>query len=458
MVGARILLRGEETRGCIGRTLAAGESASAPVETAAVRRATEPARRTAAVPGEKRVGAAYVVMLMLGSCGAFMAYITVLAYSLAVRVDMLEPGRTEYLGYLTSLGGAVSLLAGPVVGVISDRVRTRFGRRRPVLVTGVVVGMSALVVVGVAPNIGVLALGWVLTVLGWSAAMSSITALQADKLPADQRGTVAGFLGFAQQGAPVLGVVVAGLLAHHGVLLTVVPGLLGAALLVPLILFAAETDTRSAVFDEPLSVRMIARKYRYNPRRYPDFSWEWLGKFCFHSGLALNTTFQTFFLAHRLGLTVAQVAHAVAWISVAGVVAAVAGSVGAGYLSDRLGRRRIFVVTAAVVYAGGAATYAFAHDLRIFLLAACLCGFGLGAFAAVDQAITLDILPDLREAGRFMAIAGLATTVSRSTAPLLAPVLLAVGSGPNYTLLYLAGGALVLLGGLVIRFGVTGAR
>ncbi|NKY58377.1 MFS transporter [Nocardia flavorosea] len=423
-----------------------------------MRRATEPTQLPAAVPGEQRIGPAYVVMLMLGSCGAFMAYITVLAYSLAVRVDTLAPGRTEYLGYLTGLGGAVSLLAGPVVGVISDRVRTRFGRRRPVLVTGAAVGMSALIIVGLAPNIGVLAVGWVLTVLGWSAAMSSITALQADKLPAHQRGTVAGFLGFAQQGAPVLGVVIAGLLAQHGVLLTVVPGLLGVALLLPLVLFAAETDTRSAVFDEPLSVRTIVRTYRYNPRRYPDFSWEWLGKFCFHSGLALNTTFQTFFLAHRLGLSVAGIAHAVAWISVAGVAAAVAGSVGAGSLSDRLGRRRPFVVMGAAVYAGGSATYAFAHDLPLFLVAACLCGFGLGVFTAVDHAITLDILPDPREAGRFMAIAGLANTVSRSTAPLLAPLLLAVGTDHNYTLLYLTGGSLVLAGGLVIRFRVKGAR
>lgn len=420
---------------------------------------TEPAAHPpTAVTDRPKVGAGYIAMLMLGGCGAFMAYITVLAFSLAVRVDALAPGRPEYLGYLAGLGGVVSLISGPVVGVISDRVRTRFGRRRPVLVTGAVVGTAALAVIGLAPNLGVLAVGWVLTVLGWSAAMSSITALQADKLPGNQRGTVAGFTGFAQQGAPVLGVVVAGLLAHHGVLLTLVPGLIGLVLLLPLVLFAAETDTRSAVFDDPLSMRTIARKYRYNPRRYPDFSWQWLGKFCFYGGLALATTFQTFFLAHRLELEVVEVAHTVAWISLTGVTATTFGSIGAGYLSDRLGRRRVFILVAAIVYACGATTYAFAPNLAVFMVAACLCNFGIGAFAAVDQAITLDLLPDLREAGRFMAIAGLAHTVSRSTAPLIAPLVLAVGGGDNFTVLYLIAGSLVLLGGFVIRFRVKGVR
>ncbi|MFI2557119.1 MFS transporter [Nocardia farcinica] len=397
-------------------------------------------------------------MVVLATCGAFLAYITVLAYSLAVRVDALAPGHTEYLGYLTGLGGVVSLVAGPVVGTISDRVRTRFGRRRPVLVAGAMTGTAGLAVVGSAADIAVLAVGWVVSVIGWSAATSSISALQADKLPPEQRGTVAGFMGFAQQGAPVLGVVIAGMLAHQAVLLTLIPGLIGVALMTPLILFAAEKDTRTAPFEAALTPRSILAPYRYNPRRHPDFSWEWLGKFCFFSGLALNTTFQTFFFAHRLDLDVTEVAHTVASISAAGVLATTAGSVGGGLLSDRLGRRRVFVVTAAVIYASGAVVYAFASHLGVFIVAACLCNLGLGAFAAVDQALTLDILPDHREAGRFMAIASLANTLARATAPLVAPLVLTVGTDPNYALLYLAGGALVLTGGLVIRFGVRGAR
>lgn len=408
---------------------------------------------------QANVGVSYILVLMLGTCGASMAYISTLAYSLAVRVDQLAPGRAEYLGYLAGLGGAVALLSGPVVGVLSDRVRSRFGRRRPVLVSGALLGFIGLLVLGLAPNLVVLGAGWVLAVLGWGAAMSSIGALQADKLPSGQRGTVAGFNGFAQQSAPVLGVVMAGLLARHSLLLVLVPALVGAVLLMPLLFFADEADTRAAEFDEPLGVRMVFGKYRYDPRRYPDFSWEWLGRFFFFSGLALNTTFLAFLFATRLDVEVAEVAHTVATISVFAVAASTLGAIGGGFLSDRLGRRRVILMVAACVFASGATIYAFADHVAMFIAGAFLTNAGLGAFAAVDQALVFDILPDRRETGRFMAISSIAQTVPRTSAPILAPMLLAVGdSGKNYALLYLVGGALVVGGGLVILLRVKGVR
>lgn len=407
-----------------------------------------------------RVSRGHIAILMLGTCGAFMAYITILAYSLAVRVDQLAPGHTEYLGYLTGLGGVVSLCAGPVVGVLSDRVRSRFGRRRPVLVSGALLGSVALVILGLAPNLGVLALGWVLAVVGWSAAMSSIGALQADTLPSSQRGTVAGLNGFSQQGAPVLGVVLAGLLSEHSLLLMLGPGLLGILLLIPLLLSAHETDSRAAVFDEPLNLRTIVRKYRYNPRSHPDFSWEWLGRFLFSSGIAFTTSFTTFFFAQRLSISVEEVAHAVAAISGLGVVAATIGSIGGGWLSDRLRRRRLFILIATMLFASGAVVYASAQTFPALIVAACLTSAGLGAFTATDQALVFDILPDRREAGRYMAISTIAFTLPRTTAPVVAPLLLATGAGgeDNFTVLYLVGGTLAVLGGLVIFLRVKGSR
>ncbi|MGW0246206.1 MFS transporter [Nocardia goodfellowii] len=407
---------------------------------------------------QPRVGRGYIAALMLGTCGSFMAFVTTLAYSLAVRVAELTPGHPEYLGYLTGLGGAVALIEGPVVGVVSDRVRTRFGRRRPVIAAGALVGLAALVVVGFAPDIGTLAIGWVLAVTGWGAAMSAMGALQADKLPPGQRGTVAGLNGFVQQSAPVLGVVVAGLLVHQGLLLTLVPGLIGVLLMVPLFFVADEKDTRTEFFEDRFSLRMLLRKYRYNPRHHPDFSWEWLGRFCVFAGLALNTTFLTFFFAHRLEVEVAAVAQTMAVVSAVGVAAASVGSIGGGYLSDRLGRRRVFALLATLIYGAGAVVYAIGSDIGTFVIAAALSNLGLGIFIAADSALVFDLLPDRREAGRYMAIMGLATTVSRSIAPLVAPLLLAIGAGNNYTVLYLFGGALVASGGLVILLRVKGVR
>lgn len=115
-----------------------------------------------------KVGARYIWLLVLGQFGVFVAFITPIAISLAIRVDQLAPGHPEYLGYVTGAGSAATMLTGVFIGVWSDRTRTRIGRRRPFMIGGLVVGVGSLVVMALAPGVPVLALGWVLAQLGWA--------------------------------------------------------------------------------------------------------------------------------------------------------------------------------------------------------------------------------------------------------------------------------------------------
>src|SRR4051794_3686693 len=80
---------------------------------------------------ERRASRQFLWLSLVASFGAQLAYVTPVVLSLAIRVDDLAPGREEYLGYLTGVGAVVALLAGPVFGQLSDRTRSRFGRRRP---------------------------------------------------------------------------------------------------------------------------------------------------------------------------------------------------------------------------------------------------------------------------------------------------------------------------------------
>ncbi|MGH1526413.1 LPXTG cell wall anchor domain-containing protein [Leifsonia sp. L25] len=79
---------------------------------------------------------------------------------------------------------------------------------------------------------------------------------------------------------------------------------------------------------------------------------------------------------------------------------------------------------------------------------------GIGLFAAVDQALLLDVLPEKdTDAGRFMGITGFATSIPQAVAPLVASAILLIGvtgDHKNYTLLFVIAAALVLLGGLVV--------
>ncbi|MFC4376180.1 MFS transporter [Nocardia halotolerans] len=402
----------------------------------------------------------FVTRLVLAIVGTGVAYIAAMAYSLALRVDQLAPGHEEYLGYLTALGGVLSIALQPIIGMLSDRTRSRFGRRRPFLAGGALVGTLGLLIIALAPDMAVLTAGWLVTVLGWSMAAQMATgSLQADLVPEAQRGRVAGLAGFATLAAPVLGVGIAALGSGNSMALMLGPAVIGALLVLPLVLMGKE-DKPAVEPPGPLDARELFAKLLFDPRRFPDFSWNWLGRFLFYVGLTFNTTFTTFLFAQRLGKDVSEVGALVTAVAGAGLVATTIGALGGGFLSDRLRRRRVLVLIAGCVFAVGAVVMALSGGVAGLIVGAALSNLGMGAFSAVDQAVLLDVLPDRREAGRFIGIMNYATQIPHGIAPLAASVLLALGASgeKNYAALYLVGGAFTVLGGAVIHLRVRGSR
>ncbi|MEW9870740.1 MFS transporter [Arthrobacter sp. HS15c] len=401
-----------------------------------------------------KVSAKYIWLVVLAQLGVFIAFITPIAISLAVKVSQITPGQEQNLGYILGAGALVVMLTGPLLGTLSDRTRTRLGRRSPFIIGGTLLGVLSLTVMASADNIAVLTVGWILAQLGWGQALSGLNASQADRLPESQRGKVSGLVGFATQIGPVIGVVSAGSLMTNNLLLFLVPGIAGVLFCALFVLFARERSSKDLVFEDKLSIRLIASKYLYNPKQYPDFSWNWLARFLFYFGLTLNTTFTAFFMASRLGVSLQEIAGVIASLGGIGILATTFGAIGGGFLSDKIRRRKPIVLAAAIIFAAGIVVMAFAHDLPIIMAGSILTSIGIGGFSAVDQALLLDVLPEKKtNAGRFLGITGFATSIPQAAGPLVAPLFLTIGATAaekNYTLLYLVAAAITLLGGLVV--------
>ncbi|WP_240522123.1 MFS transporter [Amycolatopsis vastitatis] len=416
---------------------------------------------TARSPGDvrPRVGARYITLLVLAQFGLFMAIVASMGYSLSVRVAQLAPGNQGVLGFVVGAGSLILVFTGPILGVLSDRTRSRLGRRRPWLPGLIAVGLAGSVIVALAPGVPLLVLGWVIVEIGFGSAMAVLTNSMADRLPASQRGRVAGLVGVAQMGASILGVAVASVFASSNLLLFLVPAGVGALLALLFFALVDERDSRDLPFDDRVTARLILSKYVFPVRRYPDFSWNWLGRFLFNFGLTLATTFTTFFLASKLGVPVTEIGGLVATVGAISIVATMGGAGISGYLSDKLRRRRAFVFCAGVLFVLGSVTMALAPDLIVLMAGSFLANLGLGVFSAVDQALVLDVLPERdTEAGRFNAINQFSTTLPQALAPFAAPLVLAVAGGGNYPLLYVVSGVFALAGGVVILLRVKSVR
>ncbi|MDT0328561.1 MFS transporter [Nocardiopsis lambiniae] len=418
---------------------------------------TDPEPLVAGTPGDDlpEVGPRYIWFLLIALFGTYVALVTPIAISLAIRVKELAPANEEYLGYVIGTAAAISLVSSPVVGILSDRTRTRLGRRRPWLIAGSVLGSAGLFVIAVAPDVLVVGVGWIIATLGWNTVIGNITNSQADRLPEAQRGRVSGLVGFVTMAAPVCGSILGGALATNSVLLFMVPAVIGVILVLLFCVIVPEEDSRGRTFEQALDLRLLLSKFAFDPRRYPDFSWNWLARFLFYFGLTLSSTFTAFLLAQRLRMDVTEIGATIALAGLLGVIAVMLGALGSGFLSDKLLRRKPFVLGSGVIFAIGALTMAFSTGLPVLLAGLVITNFGLGIFSAVDHALMLDVMPEKdTDAGRFVGITGLANSIAQSLAPVVAPAFLTVGviegGDKNYMLLYIVAACFALLGGLVV--------
>src|SRR5215213_560249 len=81
-------------------------------------------------------------------------------------------------------------------------------------------------------------------------------------------------------------------------------------------------------------------------------------------------------------------------------VVIVAASLIGGNLSDRTGRRKIFVLTASIVYGIAMFVIAVASNFNGFLVGMAISGLGFGMYVAVDLALVVDVLPDKNKAAK----------------------------------------------------------
>jgi MFS family permease len=401
------------------------------------------------------VSGGFIFLLALGLFGTYLAFVTPIAISLAIQVKALAPDNEEYLGLILGIGSLAALLVGPLGGQLSDRTRSRLGRRRPWLIGGILVGLVGLSIMAASPTVLVLGLGWVVAQIGLSQTTNTFTTIQADKLPEFQRGKVGAITGFATMVAPVVGALFGGMVATQPFLLFLVPGAVALVCVLVFVFLVHDDDSRGLSFDAPLTAKVVLSKYVYDPKKYPDFSWNWLGRFMFFFGLTLNTTFTAYFFASRLGIAVQEIGGTVAIVGGVGILGTVAGVFAGGFLSDKLRRRKPFVLGSGVLFAIGAIIMVLAPDLTLMVAGSLLCNVAIGVFSAVDQALFLDVLPERdTEAGRFINITQFATSIPQALAPIAASLLLGIGAvsaaEKNYTVVYIAAALFTLLGGLII--------
>ena len=391
-----------------------------------------------------RASARFVAIYALAYASLWLALLTPAMITLAMRVRQLVGSAAARPVSLVLFVGAIAALVGnPVFGALSDRTRSRFGRRRPYLVGGVLTGLAALALIGLGTSITLVAVGWCLVQLAYNAVLAAMVAIVPDRIPASQRGTVVGILGVCMPVGQIVGTYLVQLLADNLTLALLVPGAISVAGVLALAFVLPDT-LPPGVVQEPQ--RAPGRPNRFDLLAHRDFLWAWSSRVLFVMGSIFLQAYQPFLLLDGLGFAAPEVPRLIFRSTLVQAAMMVVWSLVAGRLSDRTGRRKPIAMAGSAIQGLGLWLIAAAHSYTTFLCGIALTGMGHGVYEGVNLALVTEVLPDrTRHAAKDLGLLNITNTLPQVIAPLAAPAILAL-SGGDYMLLFLVAGAIPLVG------------
>ncbi len=396
----------------------------------------------------RAVGWRFIVFYAIGYTGIWLALLTPALVSLALRLRQLSPTTaTQDLALVLSVGAIFAIVGNPIFGHLSDRTRSRFGRRRPWLVGGMLCGAAALLITARADSVMVVLVGWCLAQLAFNAVLAAMVAILPDQVPEQQRGTVSGVIAICLPLGQALGTLVVRGVSESTMLIFLLPAALGTAAVLLLVWklpdCANGKDTTTS-----LTLRESLRSFWIDPRAYPDFAWACLSRFLLAMGSASIITYQPYYLIEGLGFDDADIAERVSQAVLIQTVLMVVFGLASGRLSDLTQRRKAFVFTGGALYGAGLCLIAFADSYDAFIAGMATVGIGHGIFFGTDLALVTGVLRSRPHAsGKDLGLLNVANTLPQCFTPALGSLVL---QGYDYTTLFVIGACCAFLSSLAI--------
>ncbi|TCM43560.1 Na+/melibiose symporter-like transporter [Kribbella sp. VKM Ac-2568] len=398
----------------------------------------------------RRVGWGFISLYALAYMSTCLVLIAPLLVTLALKVNSLVgiERAPNSLALVAGVGSLVAMVGNPFFGKVSDRTSSSLGMRRPWMVIGLIGGSLGVLVVALAPTIAVVLIGWCIAQLFFNALLAAQVAVLPDQVPTVQRGMVSGVLGICVPIASVSGTFLVRLFTGNQVAMFLVPCAIGGFFI---LLFAIVLKDRLlSRADKPAwSLREFVGTFYVNPRTSPDFAWAFAGRFLFVLAYAFLVTYQAYYLLEKLGSAEEDVPGQIFLGTLTQSTFIVAASLIGGRLSDRSGRRKIFVMIASIVFGLGLFAVAVAGDFNGFLVGMAISGLGFGLYMAVDLALVADVLPDQDNTAKDLGVFNIAGALPFSVGPAIAPLILAI-NGAGYGVLYAVAGICAIVGAFAI--------
>ncbi|HZU66984.1 MAG TPA: MFS transporter [Ktedonobacteraceae bacterium] len=397
----------------------------------------------------RRVGAGFQVLFLLANIVTWLAKFPFTQIVLPLQILAFDPGnKVADLAIITGVGSFFGLVVNPIAGALSDRTTRAWGRRRPWLIAGGLLSAVVLVLLAYAPGVIGLLIEWIVYQIVVNAVLAALLATIPDQVPRSQRGTVSAYTGLSYP----LGLILGTLLVTRVLKSAIAPSyyVIAAIFLVVIVAFALilpDKQLARGIMPSFHLGRFLA-SFWISPRRYPDFAWAWITRFLLIMSSAVVTVYLLYYLQDVLHFSTGLAAQrATTFNSIYGVILIVFAFL-SGFVSDRIQRRKIFVMSAGIIVAVSMLILAFVTSWAGVLVAAAIFGLGYGVYIAVDIALITEVLPSAGDRGKDMGVFNIANSLPQVIVPIIAVI--TVSSFHNYSVLFVVVAIAAVLSGVLI--------
>ncbi|WP_330278926.1 MFS transporter [Streptomyces sp. NBC_00056] len=421
-------------------------------------------------PAPPRRLARLYVTLPAANIALYLLWLGVGSFLLPIQVAQITgTNDTSALSTASTTGAVLATIGNPVFGQLSDRTRSRFGRRAPWILLCALLGALALVAQAHAASIATLGLSWGVVQFIMNGYQAALTAAMPDRVPAARYGTFSALVGLGVPlGTIAAALIIGGVPGTKFGLDGVIGGfggrfagangyyLTAAVIVAAALVFVVLSPDRDArdLPREPFSLRAFLGGFWVSPCRHPDFGWAFVSRLGVMLGYFIVLTYNLYLLADYIKVPPQDLLPTVGFLMVVNALCTVAATVLLGPLADKVGRVKPFVFTSGIVAALALSLPMLWPTQGGMLAYNIVGGLAFGAYMAVDMALITKVLPRAADVGKDMGVINIANAGPQILAPTLAGWIVAAG---GYEALFPVAAAVSLVGALgVLR--VRGVR
>jgi MFS family permease len=400
-------------------------------------------------------------LLMLGANLVWVAYNTILLPTLVEKVVTVN--KALVVGLIGFFGTILGLLVSILYGIISDHTTSKMGKRTPAILTGSLIalpliGLPALMLLPTLHDF-LIPLGLIIIMISYFGMQFSTNMsngawwpLLVDVVPENQRGGASGIMGFMTLMGSAIGILVVTSLNQDGRTETALWLIGGVFALTGVVnILAIRGKDKPAETSEHISIWHALTELFTVRRGIAVFFWLVVAM------LLANMGFNSlqFFARYFFQVYFPAISPDAAYRTMGGIslVVTMLAAIGAGILSDKVGRRAL-ILWGVMVSAACTLLMGFTGNFTVFLVLVTLRSIATGPILATAPALASDLSPR-DEAGRYMAYNNLSTGLSAGLSALIFGVLLINMTRTTFMYLFIISAILYFIGGMVFSTKVS---